>query len=460
MKKLTRRQIIASSGFSLSLPWLEYFSGVKPALAATPGFTPEGRPKRLISVIGGLGSLRSEYVDNSGNYKRIMKPLEENKDRVTVIKGYEIVHKEGGHASGNFSIMSGWDTHKVGNGRISAQGPSIDQRCLNFLKPNTLVPMVLGAYNSTKWSPSTRERGKSNRLILSPYTVFDSLFQGQPTAPPGNGNNAAAQQTQARLEMLNRTHAAYKDLEKRIGADDKHRVGAHIQGLDEIIRRLKVIQQQEQDMMAGIPACTAPQLGAHSLLPPRSSTIVEREPDNLNQVRSNIAKDDAVIFTWMDIFAHAMACDLSRIFTFFAGDFHNHNNHSHKARYNNRNANKDAYDGVVDGAAALGGRVNYLINKMKSLDDGFGSVMDNSLIYWAYTLSDGAGHKFHDSRLVLAGNAGGAFQTGRVLGVDASKNLPHTQVLTSVVNAMGVPDEHHGDPSWNRGAMPELGVSR
>ena len=60
---------------------------------------------------------------------------------------------------------------------------------------------------------------------------------------------------------------------------------------------------------------------------------------------------------------------------------------------------------------------------------------------------------------LTAGQAGGALKSGRnlVYAVDKEgKGPPHAQLLVSVLNAMGIPDQTFGDPMAKQGPLPRM----
>ena len=54
---------------------------------------------------------------------------------------------------------------------------------------------------------------------------------------------------------------------------------------------------------------------------------------------------------------------------------------------------------------------------------------------------------------LIAGDAGGAFRTGRYLKYDG---VPHNNLLVSLLNAYGIADATFGNPDYCTGALPGL----
>jgi hypothetical protein len=95
----------------------------------------------------------------------------------------------------------------------------------------------------------------------------------------------------------------------------------------------------------------------------------------------------------------------------------------------------------------------YMLGKMQAIPEGDGTLLDNVVILWCTDIARGNTHERRDMPYVLAGGAGGYFKTGRYLKYDGD---PHSNLLVSVCNAMGLPDTTFGNPAYCSGALPRL----
>jgi hypothetical protein len=82
-------------------------------------------------------------------------------------------------------------------------------------------------------------------------------------------------------------------------------------------------------------------------------------------------------------------------------------------------------------------------------------VFDGTLILWINELAKGNTHGRQNASYVLAGSAGGALTTGRVLNYEG-QSIPHNNLLVSILNAMGVPDTRFGKADWCTGPLTGL----
>ena len=87
-------------------------------------------------------------------------------------------------------------------------------------------------------------------------------------------------------------------------------------------------------------------------------------------------------------------------------------------------------------------RFAYLLDQLAARPDGDGTMLDTSLVLLCTEVCDGNTHLHDDMPFVLAGRAGGALATGRVLDYPGQR---HAGLLAAVARAMGADLQHFGD---------------
>ena len=85
----------------------------------------------------------------------------------------------------------------------------------------------------------------------------------------------------------------------------------------------------------------------------------------------------------------------------------------------------------------------YLLDKLTAIREGDGSLLDNSMILFGSSMSDGNRHDPNNLPILLAGRAGGTIQAGRHLA--SPKNTPLCNLYVSMLERMGTPVEAFGD---------------
>jgi hypothetical protein len=94
----------------------------------------------------------------------------------------------------------------------------------------------------------------------------------------------------------------------------------------------------------------------------------------------------------------------------------------------------------------------YFLERLKSVREGGGTLLDNCMIVYGSGIADGNAHSHHDLPVLLAGRGGGALATGR--HVRFPQDTPMTNLYLAMLERMGVAAERLGDST---GALKGLG---
>ena len=78
-------------------------------------------------------------------------------------------------------------------------------------------------------------------------------------------------------------------------------------------------------------------------------------------------------------------------------------------------------------------QVAYFLGKLDAVNEGTGTLLDNTLLVWGRELGNTA-HNMGRAPFIIAGKAGGALRTGRFLNYDKQE---HAKLLVSVAQADG-----------------------
>jgi hypothetical protein len=99
----------------------------------------------------------------------------------------------------------------------------------------------------------------------------------------------------------------------------------------------------------------------------------------------------------------------------------------------------------------------YLVQRLKAIDEGGSSLLDNSLLLFASSLFDGDAHSADQLPVVLAGKAGGALQTGRILDYldKGNENRRACSLYLSIMDILGVPLDRFGDAAQRLAGLTE-----
>jgi hypothetical protein len=110
--------------------------------------------------------------------------------------------------------------------------------------------------------------------------------------------------------------------------------------------------------------------------------------------------------------------------------------------------------------AYLAGEVVYLVEKLRAMSEGTGSLLDSTVVVFGtqngntnqvnFAKED---HPRWNAPMVLAGRLGGALSPGRLLDCAGAN---HNDVYLALARAFGLQPEAVGDPAWCKGPLPGL----
>jgi hypothetical protein len=449
MKGISRRTLLRGAGAAaIALPFLNI---MRPRSASgTTTF-----PKRLLIWFQPDGTIHENWVPTGSgtNFQlsRILAPLAPYQDKLIVIDG--VMDKVG-----NYGQVPG-DDHQRGMGTMLtgvhllsgtqqggctscppaglAGGISVDQAVANVIGTTTQFKSLevgVQSGNSGVWAYSNYTAANAPLpLENDPNAVFNRVFSQV---------GASAAQLQAlraeRKSVLDAVSASYQSLSPKLGTDDKMKIDSHLATIRDLEMRLTAVGSNVGDF------CTKP-----------------AAPGKLDFM--NNANFPMIGQLQMDLMVMAFACDLTRvgtiqwensvgqaIFTWLAGQniTRGHHDMSHDP-----DTNTTTIEMLTQINIWYSQQLAYLLGKMKGIQEGTGTMLDNTLVLCVNELARGNVHSHTPMPYLLAGGAGGALQTGRFI---QNKGDPHNNLLVSVMNAMGVSGNTFGDPNFCTGPLAGL----
>jgi hypothetical protein len=263
-----------------------------------------------------------------------------------------------------------------------------------------------------------------------PAAVFDRLFGD---GNVGTGDGAALMRLLAeRRSVLDAVKQSYVTVLPRLSADDRAKVDAHLTNIRGLENRF-----------------LSPPAAAACPVPPRP-TIDAKANANF----PTVAK------LQIDLMVTAMACDLTRVgslqFSHSDGDVRftwlgatrGHHDMSHDP-----DSNAATWELITKIDTWYAQTFAYLLQQMKAVQEGGGTLLDNALVLWCNELARGNAHSHEQMGYVLAGRAGGALRTGRFVNF---AGRPHNDLLVSILNMMDVPATTFGNPKNCMGPLAGL----
>jgi hypothetical protein len=126
-----------------------------------------------------------------------------------------------------------------------------------------------------------------------------------------------------------------------------------------------------------------------------------------------------------------------RNFSFLDGVRESHHNTSH---HENKEIKIKQYKTIVRWHV---GQFVYLLERLRAVQEGERTLLDNSMILFGSSFSDGNSHNPNNIPLLLGGRAAGRIAGGRHLA--SPRNTPMCNLHLAMLDGMGMPAPRFGD---------------
>ncbi len=428
---LPRRTFLRGMGVTLALPLLD---AMTPALAASPkpvvrlGFVyvPNG-------IIMDKWTPKTEGADFQ--FMPTMKPLEPFRDRLLVFSGLAQVQGRalgdgaGDHARAGATWLTGVHPKKSEiNLRAGISADQIAARALSQhtqfgslelgIESNQLAGNCDSGYscaytNTIAWRSDTTPLPVEN----NPRAIFERMFgEGDSTEPA-----ARLALIESQRSILDYVSSGLKRLNGRLGAGDRAKLGEYADAVRDVERRIQKAEQQNAAMK--LPVMERP------------SAVPDEFEDHVRLV--------------MDLQVLAWQSDLTRVITLMMareGSNRPYRNIGISDGHHNITHHQNDADKIAKITKINEVHVKlfaYLLEKLKATPDGGSNLLENSLLLYGSSISDGNLHTHHDLPIVLAG--GGAGQVKGNRHIVYPKDTPLNNLLLSMIEKAGVQADKLGD---------------
>ncbi|MDX2019724.1 MAG: DUF1552 domain-containing protein [Deltaproteobacteria bacterium] len=359
-----------------------------------------------------------------------LKDFEDSKAYLTTVTGLSHIEASPGHipargiALSNSHDLSVCQGSCVGVYRGQAMPePSLDALVAEAWKgqaPYDLLPVGIcrkGPYASN----SSWARGGTayNRHEASPQALYERLFS-KPLPATGSGGSPGVLDvaTKMRKSVLDVLKGDATALMAKLGTTDKRRLEQHLEGLRSIEASLAI-----RESMPTSVSCAAPDAPAKKDFGD-GTTKEEKEAKSI---------------LMSDILAVAIACDLTRVFSY------EWSANQSQSIYWEANSTGQHHEDVTHGKSQSDEHARiirfimknfaYLTRKLRQIPEGAGNVLDRTLIFGTSEHADAGDHNWTDHPLLLVGKAGGKVKAGVHI---RGKGEIAPKVMFSAVRAVGV----------------------
>lgn len=372
----------------------------------------------------------------------IFEALDPHMSQIIVMNNLNMLSRDkgpggDGHHRGVPHMLTGTEMLDEGN----AGGASVDQKLASVIgdgmKFKSLQFAVRIVYGDTNSRPLWSAPGRVVPALQDPWEAYKRIFSGvMPMDPTSGGGNMPVEEPRfdLRKSALDYAVAETAKLRTRLSVADRERLDSYQESLRDIEKRLTTTV----NVTAG---CSNPELG---------SKIDIKSESNY----------PAIGKLQMDLIVASLQCNLTRVVSLQWG------NSNDQCRYSWLGVNALGHDlahnnGNVDTSGAKKQTVYrwyseqfaYFLDKLKSIPEGSGTMLDNTVVLWVSEFGDSNGHNSSNLTWLLMGNAAGYFGPGRVVDF---KGKATNDVHTTVLNAFGITDKTFGNPKYNTGPLDEL----
>ncbi len=441
-KSIPRRQFIKGVGATLALPLLDSMLPAFASLAQAQDLS----PTRFTGIFVPHGAAPGYWVPNTTDpgfeYPFIYKPFEHIRDKVVLTSGMWSQSAEnppGVTGADHFvaaAFMAGVKPKKTTGADIQVE-TTIDQILAQNIGQSTLLPSLQLAVedpgsnstncgegyscvytNTISWATPTRPLP----MEINPQVVFERMF-----GSGGNAEERAMRRAQQRSILDSVTHDLAK-LKLTVAAPDRVRLDQYFEDVREIERRLQIAMSKSDE----VPSMEVP-YGVPNAF-------------------------DEHIKLQCDLLALAFQADITRVGSLLMArdltgraypeadtsvSFHGGSHHAEDPGRIAQYARLNQYHHSM---------VAYFADKLNAIEDGEGTLLDNSLTLFGSNMGNSNQHLHYDVPMMLIGGAGGKLKGDRHLAFE-SKTVPTGNMLLSILDLFDVHYDAFGDST---GRLPGL----
>jgi hypothetical protein len=431
-KHLPRRTFLQGVGAAIALPLLD---SMTPAFASPAAHYKT--PLRLAFCYVPNGIMMKDWtpqaVGRDFEFTRILKPLEPFREDLLVLTG--LAHRTGAskeagdHARAGGTYPTGVHPKRTAGADIEV-GISVDQVAAQAVGSETRLPSLELGCEATRmvgscdagyscvYQSSLAWRSPTMPMPpeVNPRLAFERLYGSLDTSLDPI---ARARLSEDRKSILDYVNGRTRKLVATLGPSDRRKIDEYLTAIREIERR-----------------------------------IARAENDN-RQLTPNIAKPDGIPIDFAehvrlmhDLLVVAFQADITRVATLLYSREGSNRSYpelgfsdGHHPITHHRNL-PDLVEKVTKINCYHVDQFAYLVGKLKSVQEGDGTLLDHLMIVYGSSLSDGNMHR-HENLPVLVVGGGGGLRPGR--HVVYSQETPMTNLFLTLLDRMGVRTEKLGD---------------
>jgi hypothetical protein len=428
----SRRRFLQGVGATVTLPFMESLAR---SARSEDGAEPEGPPRRYATMLFANGVIPKEWWARGEGadmeLSEILSPLAAHREDILVLNRLHIFDRVSGAHSPYFTnFLSG---KPITSGTTPIVGESCDQFMASRIGKNTPMPsLVLGCepvltglrgnvpsiyFHTYSWSS---ERTPIPPEIY-PRQAFDSLF-----------DRSGMEEDKSVLDAV---LAQAKDVRDDLSQADQRKLDKYMETVRELEQRIERASEPREGGWR-------PELD---------------EPD-IDRPGAGRPQDvDEHFKLMLDIMVLAFQMDKTRIATMlfqsdatydmrfgFLDGVSNESMHviSH---HGNKEKKMSDHKKIIQYHV---GRLAYVLERMKEIDEGESTLLDNTMILFGSSMIDGNRHDANEVPVIVAGRGGGSIKPGRVLTYEKLEDRRLCNLHLAMMQRMGVNVDSFGNSHY------------
>lgn len=470
---LSRRAVLRGAGAMLSLPFLESLVPAMARAADMPVPKQVTPPLRfgIVTVTGGtvIESWRLPQAGPLGKLPSILKPLEFAREDMLLVAGLAQSGRSEGlnaHEHCAFLHLTCADGVKKEGGKPVA-GVSVDQVAARAMGEETALPSVEMGLTNGETRYSFRSAYEPVPYEPNPRLVFERMFKGRQPVVPNWARRAAARAAKVQGTATGDTYersvvdlvlAEAKELRGKLGGGDREKLDEYLHSVRSVEKRIDSLDAivREELLDAGQPGLSKlvqPNLYPADVPWHKIDSEISRDPERHGEY----------IRIMSDLMVLAFQTDTTRVATLAIGDDGayfpgvvtvGYERHCHTLEHQGNAAPVENADPIAREAcrqihAFYTSLFAEMVRKMKEIDEGGSSLLDNTMLLYTSYMADG-GHGTNDYPALLVGKAQGKLKTGRQV-VYQSKT-PVANLYVELLDRLGVKAEGFGNSKSSKNA--------
>lgn len=466
----------------LSLPFLESLVPSLARAADLPVPKTVTPPLRfgIVTTTGGtvIESWRGPQTGPLEKLPSILRPLEFAKQDMLLLSGLAQNGRSEGlnaHEHCAFLHLTCAELVKKDGGKPVA-GLSVDQAAARAIGDQTALPSLEMGLTNGETRYSFRSAYEQVPYEPNPRLVFERMFKGRKPVVANWARRGAARaekiQKTAKSDSYDRSVvdlvlSEAKELQGRLGTGDREKLEEYLHSVRSVEQRIDALDAivREELLDAANPGpskLVEPHLFPAEVPWYKIDSEINRDPE----------RHAEYIRLMSDLMVLAFQTDTTRVATLAVGDDGaffpgvvtvGYERHCHTLEHQGNAAPVENADPIAREAcrqihAWYTSLFAEMVAKMKTIDEGGSSLLDNSMLLYTSYMADG-GHGTNDYPALLVGKAQGKLKPGRQVAYQSK--TPVANLYVELLDRMGAKGDGFGDSKSGKniaydGRLPDL----